>query len=208
MQARRNPRPCVVLGVLAAGVLASAASFILLPSCLYTASPLARAVRPNTTIVDAGGGIGLAGSSGITGGGWAYWGFTAGSHWELGGVVSGGASSAGLFLAVAFPVRWDPFPQEWPVHLMPFVAPLVGVDSTGVVPWFLVGAALTVTLAKGVELFGAVDYSESLSGYLGIRAAVTPDLSLSAALDLNNAGLSAAPPIGLSIGASWMMEKK
>jgi hypothetical protein len=99
---------------------------LLLSGCLLTiGGPLSRRVEPARWRMEAAAGPSLVNEFGsLDALAYGYAGRTLGRHWEFGAlpyVYSWGGQGV---LATALPVRWDPFPYSWPVHLVPFAGPV------------------------------------------------------------------------------------
>jgi hypothetical protein len=129
----------------------------LVSGCLLTlGAPLTRKVQPDSWVLEAAAGGSSSGGPGFCG--YLYAGKSLGSHFEIGLLPHVYSISDGLAAALTVPIRWDPLPNDWQVHLVPFLGPTVfggkveGVGATGGVglswqplPWlefFAVGSAL------------------------------------------------------------------
>lgn len=100
---------------------------LLLSGCLLTlGGPLSRRVEPGRWRVEAAAGPSLTNEYGsLNALAYGYAGHSLGSHWELGALPYAYAWGGQGVLAAALPVRWDPFPYSWPVHLVPFAGPVL-----------------------------------------------------------------------------------
>jgi hypothetical protein len=167
---------------LALGLSASVflAALIAFPSCMYTSIPVARTVLPRTSITEVSAGLSYEdvykatysndefGSHLISEGytqnfgsiGWLYQGFSLGTNFEIGAMVSGiklsadATSSSSSFDLI---LKWDPMPDGGLVHLVPFTN-FVGL-----------GSALIVTPTKSLELFGSASIGIVSEASLGLR---------------------------------------
>ena len=108
---------------LAAAALLSLA----LSGCLVTfGGPLARRVEPGRWRIEATGGPSLGNAPGILDGALlAYAGRALGRHFEAGLMPCFYTIYQSPVLALAMPVRWDPFPYDWAFHLVPFAGPVL-----------------------------------------------------------------------------------
>ena len=108
---------------LAAATLLSLA----LSGCLVTfGGPLARRVEPGRWRIEAAGGPSLGNAPGILDGALlAYAGRALGRHFEAGLMPCFYTIYQSPVLALAMPVRWDPFPYDWAFHLVPFAGPVL-----------------------------------------------------------------------------------
>lgn len=100
---------------------------LLLSGCLITlGGPLSRRVEPGRWRVEAAAGPSLTNEYGTLNAlAYGYAGRPIGKHWEFGALPYAYAWGGQGVLAAAFPVRWDPFPYSWPVHLVPFTGPVL-----------------------------------------------------------------------------------
>jgi hypothetical protein len=87
---------------------------------------------------------------------YGYAGHALGRHWEFGALPYLYAAEGQAVLVLALPVRWDPFPYSWPVHLVPFAGPL-GFWAPGqtVSIGGLTGAGFSLRLGELVELYAS-----------------------------------------------------
>ena len=99
---------------------------LLLSGCLITlGGPLSRRVEPGRWRLEAAAGPSLTNEYGsLNALAYGYAGRSLGRHWEFGALPYAYSWGGQGVLAAAFPVRWDPFPYSWPVHLVPFAGPV------------------------------------------------------------------------------------
>lgn len=186
MKAQRLFPASLALGMSA---LVFLVSMVILPSCIYSTIPAARVVRPSKGITELGGGlrfgeapagIFIAGQGDtylryttaptpyFGGNGWAYQGFTLGSNFEIGGeLFTYGRIDAPQVSGAGLLIKWDPMPDEWPLHLIPFTC--LGN----------IGSALVFTPAEWIELFGSAAVGYPSEASLGLRLSLAPWLQLS-----------------------------
>jgi hypothetical protein len=104
---------------------------ILLPllasGCLVTfGAPLARRVEPGRWRIEGGAGPSLFNTIGTLDGAlYGYAGRALGRHFEAGLLPSYYTIYRVPVLALAMPLRWDPFPYRWALHLVPFAGPVL-----------------------------------------------------------------------------------
>lgn len=104
---------------------------ILLPllasGCLVTfGGPLARRVEPGRWRIEGGAGPSLLNPIGALDGAlYGYAGRALGRHFEAGLLPYYYTVYQVPVLALALPLRWDPFPYRWIVHLAPFAGPVL-----------------------------------------------------------------------------------
>jgi hypothetical protein len=98
---------------------------LLLSGCLITlGGPLSRRVEPGRWRLEAAAGPSLANEYGTLNViAYGYAGRALGRHWELGALPYAYSWEGQGVLAAAVPLRWDPFPYAWGVHLVPFIGP-------------------------------------------------------------------------------------
>lgn len=168
--------------------LTFATSLVIIPSCLYTSIPVARVVRPNTTVTDVGGGLALSPSTvgfPVTGAGWAYQGLALGSNFEIGTTISMAASSGGSLFSIGFPLKWDPVPDDKPLHFIPYISPSLnwtGQSSysfygSGVMSGINTGFSFVASPADWIDIFGSFELLPTDLSF-GFRAKVAPGLQL------------------------------
>jgi len=99
---------------------------LLLSGCLLTVGgPLSRRVEPGRWRLEAAAGPGLVNEFGsLNAMAYGYAGHALGRHWEVGALPYLYSWGGQRVLAAAVPLRWDPFPYSWPVHLVPFAGPV------------------------------------------------------------------------------------
>lgn len=190
-------RAAVVLAILALG------------GCLLTlGGPLVRKVEPGRLVIEAGGGPVMGGGTSTFGGaGYAYIGRPLGKHFEIGilpAVAAFGGSTETAW-SITLPVRWDPFPADWPAHLIVFAGPALNVVE-GTFGTILAGTGVSWTATKRLEAYAALSVplsadSTTLTAFTasaGARWMVSPDLQLGAGLTLTYPGLATAM-VGMTI---------
>jgi hypothetical protein len=107
------------------------AAAVLLPllasGCLVTfGGPLARRVEPGRWRIEGGAGPSLFNPIGVLDGAlYGYAGRALGRHFEAGLLPCYYTIYQVPVLALAMPVRWDPFPYRWAFHLVPFAGPVL-----------------------------------------------------------------------------------
>ncbi len=136
---------------------------LLLSGCLITlGGPLSRRVEPGRWRVEAAAGPSLANEYGTLNAlAYGYAGHALGRHWEFGALpyaYSWGGQGA---LAAALPVRWDPFPYSWPVHLVPFAGPVLFWA-----PGEAVGVGAMTGLGFSLRVGGLTEFYASGSAFL------------------------------------------
>jgi hypothetical protein len=99
---------------------------LLLSGCLLTVGgPLSRRVEPGRWRLEAAAGPSLVNEFGTLNAlAYTYAGRALGRHWEVGALPYLYSWGGQGVLAAAVPLRWDPFPYSWPVHLVPFAGPV------------------------------------------------------------------------------------
>ena len=96
----------------------------LLSGCILTlGAPLTRKVVPDSWVLEGAVGGTNFGSPGFAG--YLYAGKSLGSHFEIGLLPYAYSFTDAVALALTVPVRWDPFPLDWQVHLVPFLGPTI-----------------------------------------------------------------------------------
>jgi hypothetical protein len=123
---------------------AAALLSLLLSGCLVTfGGPLARRVEPGRWRIEGAGGPSLGNPPGILDGALlAYAGRALGRHFEAGLMPCVYTIYGTPVLALALPVRWDPFPYSWAFHLVPFAGPaLFSMPTTRELPFSVGGLA-------------------------------------------------------------------
>jgi hypothetical protein len=148
----------------------------LLSGCLVTlGAPLTRRVQPGSWRVEAGAGPSLSNRFGaLDGFAYGYAGRALGRHLELGALPYFYSLGDVQVLALTFPLRWDPFPYSWPVHLVPFAGPL-GFWAPGVAVSMgaMSGLGLSLRLGELAELYACgstfLPRPEVLSSSVGVR---------------------------------------
>ena len=121
------------------GLIALPLLIVALSGCILTlGAPLARKVEPDSWVLEGGAGMSSFGTPGPSG--YFYLGRSLGPYFELGILPYAYMFGDGLSFAVNVPLRWDPFPHEWPFHLIPFAGPTAYGGTTN-------GAGLTTGAA-------------------------------------------------------------
>ncbi len=149
---------------------------LLLSGCLITlGGPLSRRVEPGRWRVEAAAGPSLANEYGTLNAlAYGYAGHALGRHWELGAlpyVYSWGGQGV---LAAALPVRWDPFPYSWSVHLVPFAGPvLFWAPGASVGAGAMTGLGFSLRVGELAEFYASssafLPDAQFLSSAAGIR---------------------------------------
>ena len=174
-----------------------------LGGCLLTVgAPLVRKVEPDRLVLEAGGGAAMAGSPSTFGAaGYAYVGRSLGRHFEIGILPT--ISSFGVdgepSWSITLPVKWDPFPYEWPAHLVVFAGPAVAVFG-GTYGVIVAGTGVSWTATKWLEAYAVASVSasgdlNSLAGVTasaGARFLLSPSIELGAGLTYTNPGPATA----------------
>jgi hypothetical protein len=163
------------------GWLAALSLPLFLSGCLLTVGgPLARRVEPKSWRLEAAVGPSLFNEFGsLNALAYGYAGHALGRHWEIGALPYLYAAGGQAALVLAVPVRWDPFPYSWPVHLVPFAGPLsFWMPGTMAQVGGMAGAGFSLSLGELVELYA------SSSVFLPVSAFATS--SVGARFDLAN----------------------
>jgi hypothetical protein len=147
---------------------------LLLSGCLITlGGPLSRRVEPGRWRLEAAAGPSLNNEYGsLNALAYGYAGHPLSRHWEVGAMPYLYAFNGQGVLAAAFPVRWDPFPYSWSVHLVPFAGPAVfwaPGDMTGGGMMSGLGFSLRVGelaefYASGSAFFPGIQFLSSAAG--------------------------------------------
>ncbi len=115
--------------------------------------------------METGGGLSTFDSPGPSG--YAYVGKSLGDHFEIGLLPYAYLFAGGVAGSLFIPLRWDPFPYDWSLHLVPFVGPSAfwgtvhGMGVTGglglswqALPWLeLHTVGSTLLLDQAISLF-------------------------------------------------------
>jgi hypothetical protein len=149
---------------------------LLLSGCLITlGGPLTRRVELGGWRVEAAAGPSLTNEYGsLNALAYGYAGHPLGRHWEFGAlpyVYSWGGQGV---LAAALPVRWDPFPYSWPVHLVPFAGPvLFWAPGEAVGGGAMTGLGLSLRVGELAEFYASgsafLPQTRFVSSALGAR---------------------------------------
>jgi len=131
---------------------------LLLSGCLLTlGAPLSRRVEPGRWRLEAAAGPSLYNEFGILDGlAYGYAGRALGRHWEVGFLPYLYSFGGEAVLTLAVPLRWDPFPYSWPLHLVPFAGPLgFYVPGTAVSGGGLAGLGLCLRVGELAEFYAS-----------------------------------------------------
>ncbi len=149
---------------------------VLLSGCLITlGGPLSRRVEPGRWRVEAAAGPSLTNKYGTLNAlAYGYAGYPLGRHWELGAMPYAYAWDGQGVLAAALPVRWDPFPYSWAVHLVPFAGPvLFWAPGETVAMGAMTGLGFSLRVGELAEFYASgsafVPNSKFLSSAVGAR---------------------------------------
>jgi hypothetical protein len=149
---------------------------LLLSGCLITlGGPLSRRVEPGRWRVEAAAGPSLTNEYGTLNAlAYGYAGRSLGKHWELGALPYGYSWGGEGVVAAAFPVRWDPFPYSWAVHLVPFAGPvLFWAPGLTVGMGGMTGLGLSLRVGELAEFYASgsafVPEAKFLSSSVGAR---------------------------------------
>lgn len=177
---------------------------IALTGCLLTmGAPLVRRVEPDRWVLESGGGATLAGPTapgaspvfGTTG--YAYFGRALGKHFEIGllPVISSLGSGAEAQWSITAPLKWDPFPHDWPTHLIVFAGPSV-IVAGGTYGAVVTGAGVSWKVTDRFEGYGSFSAPlpswQFLTASVGARLAVNPLFQLGAGVSYTYPGLFTA----------------
>lgn len=135
---------------------ALAAVLAVLSSCILTlGAPLTRKIEADAWTVEAAGGVSRFGSGDPDGpSGYVYAARALGENWEIGLLPYVYTVDYATALVLTIPVRWDPFPHDWPLHLVPFAGPsLYTMDVTGM--GLTAGAGLSWQPFNWFEMYAA-----------------------------------------------------
>jgi len=155
---------------------------LLLSGCLVTfGGPLTRRVEPGRWRIEGGGGPSLGNQPGILDGALlAYAGRALGRHFEVGLMPSFYTVHQAPVLALALPVRYDPFPHDWAFHLVPFAGP--AVFSMPAVPDLrfsgggLAGLGFSLRFGELAELYAAGSFFIPAARFVTASAGLRFDL--------------------------------
>lgn len=145
----------------ARGLAAAVLPPIVLSGCLVTfGGPLTRRVEPGRWRIEGGGGPSLGNPPGILDGALiAYAGRALGRNFEAGLMPCYYTIHRTPVLALALPVRWDPFPYGWAFHLVPFAGPaLFSMPTTPGLRFGgggLAGLGFSLRIGELAELYAA-----------------------------------------------------
>jgi hypothetical protein len=149
---------------------------LLLSGCLLTlGGPLSRRVEPGRWQVEAAAAPSLANEYGALNVlAYGYAGYPLGRHWEVGAMPYVYTWETEGVLAAGVPVRWDPFPYRWSVHLVPFAGPVVfWVPGTGFGAGGMGGLGFSLRIGELAELYASgsifLPGTEFLSASFGTR---------------------------------------
>ena len=136
---------------------------LLLSGCLLTlGGPLSRRVEPGRWRLEAAAGPSLANEYGsLNALAYGYAGHALGRHWEVGALPYLYSWGGQGVLAAAVPVRWDPFPYSWPMHLVPFAGPVFFW-----VPGSIIGAGGMTGLGLSLRVGELAEFYASGSAFL------------------------------------------
>ena len=175
--------------------------------CLLTlGAPLTRRIEPGAVLVEAGAGaagMGSSSSSAIGPVGYLYAGWPLGKKFEL-GILPYAYSLGGSPLgAVTLPLRWDPFPYEWPVHLIVFAGPTVFLMDS-VSPAATAGLGLSWKPAEWLDLHASA--SLPIPWWQFFTAAAGARFSLGGNFQLGASGMLMYPGVLVgTVSASFLL---
>jgi hypothetical protein len=129
--------------------------------CLVTlGGPLARRVEPGRWRIEGGSGPALLNPPGLLDGVlYGYAGRALGRHFEAGLMPCFYTIHQTPVLGLALPMRWDPFPNRWAFHLVPFAGP--ALYSLPTIPQLrfaiggLAGLGFSLRFGELAELYAA-----------------------------------------------------
>ena len=185
-----------------------------LAGCLLTVgAPLTRKVEPDRWVLEAGGGAavvgtGTAASAALRGAGYAYAGRALGKHFELGvlPVFYSLGSSAEPYWSITAPLRWDPFPYEWPTHLIVFAGPSV-IVAGGTYGVIMAGAGASWRAANSLDVYGSFSMPlpawEFITASAGARFRLSPSFQLGAGMTYTYPGLLTATAAATVLAHTW-----
>jgi hypothetical protein len=143
-----------------------------LSSCILTlGAPLTKKIVPDAWTIDAGGGISVF-SDAAGPAAFAYAAKAFGPYLELGLLPYYFTMEDLSCFAVNIPLLWDPFPHEWPFHLLVYGGPTLymGDISGGALT---LGLGLSWTIVDWLELYATVSdpvpFVQFATGSAGMR---------------------------------------
>ncbi len=149
---------------------------LLLSGCLLTlGGPLSRRVEPGRWRMEAAAAPSLANDYGALNVlAYGYAGRPLGRHWEVGAMPYFYTWETVGVLAAAVPVRWDPFPYTWSVHLVPFAGPvLFWAPGEGFGAGGMGGLGFSLRIGELAELYASgsifMPQTQFLSSAVGAR---------------------------------------
>ena len=131
---------------------------LLLSGCLLTlGGPLSRRVEPGRWRLEAAAGPSLVNPYGsLNALAYGYAGHALSKHWEVGALPYVYAWEGQGVVAAAVPVRWDPFPYSWPLHLVPFAGPvLFWLPEVGIGGGGMAGLGLSLRVGELAEFYAS-----------------------------------------------------
>ena len=146
-----------------------------LSGCLTLGAPLARRVHPGAWQLEAAVGPSMVNRfDALDGFAYGYGGRALGRHFELGALPYVITFGGDVLVALALPVRWDPFPYSWPVHLVPFAGPMgFWVPDKALSMGAMTGLGLSLRLGELAELYACgsafLPVPQFLSSSVGVR---------------------------------------
>jgi hypothetical protein len=185
-----------------------------LAGCLLTVgAPLTRKVEPDRWVLEAGGGAavvgaGTAASAVLRGAGYAYAGRALGKHFELGvlPVFYSLGSSAEPYWSITAPLRWDPFPYEWPAHLLVFAGPSI-IVAGGAYGVIMTGAGASWKATNSLDVYGSLSAPlpswQFITASAGTRFRLSPSFQLGAGMTYTYPGLLTATAAATVLAHTW-----